>query len=321
MTATFHPLPLPPSGRSGWPWETALLALPEHMPDGSPWPRISIVTPSYNQGRFIEETIRSVLLQGYPNLEFLVIDGGSTDDSVEIIRRYAPWLSYWESEHDRGQVHAINKGLERATGIWFNWLNSDDILLPKALATLAALAALAPQAQWISGGSLFLTEQGAPAELCLPWRTDALVIGLEYLSLPQDATFLRREFLLNSGVQLCEEAQVFDTILYLELIRYARPLFTTAPLSCMRLHAAQKTANLARRQSEWQRYIAPLLARRPFYVRLIDRLGRTRFHNLVRSAVWLATRMGLTPAVRAWQAAIFAHETFAWRIEPAHRHI
>lgn len=132
-----YELPPPPNGRSGWPWTVESLQLPDTMSDGRPWPRISIITPSYNQGRFIEETIRSVLLQGYPNLEYIVIDGGSSDGSVEVLRKYAPWLSYWVSEADRGQSHAINKGVVHASGEIGNWINSDDILKPSALERVA----------------------------------------------------------------------------------------------------------------------------------------------------------------------------------------
>jgi len=110
--------------------------VPLLRPDGTPWPRISIVTPSYNQGAFIEETIRSVLLQGYPNLEYIVIDGGSTDETIDVIHRYEKWLTYWVSEEDRGQAHGINKGLARTTGDLFNWINSDDLLLPGALVAI-----------------------------------------------------------------------------------------------------------------------------------------------------------------------------------------
>lgn len=124
--------PLPP-GKIGWPWTKESRQLPDTMPDSRPWPRISIVTPSFNQGRYIEETIRSVLLQGYPNLEYIVIDGGSSDNSVGIIKKYEPWLAYWVSEADRGQAHAINKGFQKATGEIFGWLNSDDVYCKGAL--------------------------------------------------------------------------------------------------------------------------------------------------------------------------------------------
>ena len=87
-----------------------------------------MVTPSFDQARFLEETIRSVLLQGYPHLEYIVLDGGSRDESVEVIRRYEPWLSYWTSGKDGGQSDAINRGLRRATGEWVGWQNSDDFM-------------------------------------------------------------------------------------------------------------------------------------------------------------------------------------------------
>jgi len=131
--ATLAELPPPPRDKSAWPWAEESPQLPDPMPDGSAWPKVSIVTPSYNQGQFIEETIRSVLLQGYPNLEYIIIDGGSTDNSVEIIRKYEPWLAHWVSEPDRGQGHAINKGLRVSSGQVMNWLNSDDCFKPGAL--------------------------------------------------------------------------------------------------------------------------------------------------------------------------------------------
>lgn len=137
MTPTLDTLPPPPRGRHGWPWTVATPALPTVRADGSAWPRLSIVTPSFNQGAFIEETLRSVLLQGYPNLEYVIVDGGSTDQSVAIIERYAPWLTSWVSEPDRGQSDAINKGFAATTGSVLGWLNSDDYLAPGALDVVA----------------------------------------------------------------------------------------------------------------------------------------------------------------------------------------
>jgi glycosyltransferase involved in cell wall biosynthesis len=127
----------PVPGKSGWPWteETD----PALYKDGTDWPKISIVTPSFNQGQFIEETIRSILLQNYPNLEFIIIDGGSTDETVDIIKKYSPWITHWTSEKDRGQSDAINKGAALCTGEIFNWINSDDCLSRNALHTLATV--------------------------------------------------------------------------------------------------------------------------------------------------------------------------------------
>ena len=126
---------LPRASGRGWPFQSERASAPStHVGE---WPKITIVTPSYNQGNYIEKTLRSVLLQGYPNLELIVVDGGSDDQSVQVIEKYAQWLTWWVSEPDRGQSHAINKGLERSTGTLLGWLNSDDYLLPGALFKLA----------------------------------------------------------------------------------------------------------------------------------------------------------------------------------------
>jgi glycosyltransferase involved in cell wall biosynthesis len=110
------------------------------------YPKISIVTPSYNQAGFLEKTILSVLNQNYPDFEYMIIDGGSTDNSVKIIKKYEKYLKFWISEPDKGQSHAINKGFEHATGDLFAWINSDDYYMPGALQTVADLYRKYPDA-------------------------------------------------------------------------------------------------------------------------------------------------------------------------------
>ena len=114
-------------------------------------PKISIVTPSFNQGAYLEQTIQSVLGQNYPNLEYIIIDGGSTDESVEIIKKYERYLAYWVSEPDKGQSYALNKGLQKCTGDIFNWINSDDYLEPGALNTVAQAFVENPHALQVCG--------------------------------------------------------------------------------------------------------------------------------------------------------------------------
>lgn len=130
-------LPPAPVGKTGWPWTTE--GKTEDLRDLGALPKITIITPSFNQGRFIEETIRSVLLQGYPNLEYFILDGGSSDDTISIIKKYEPWLAGWVSEKDSGQANAINNGWNRATGDIFAWINSDDWYLPNAFFRVAQL--------------------------------------------------------------------------------------------------------------------------------------------------------------------------------------
>lgn len=150
----------PSSNKLGWPWMKQTELLPNQIANASKWPRISIVTPSYNQGQFIEETIRSVLLQGYPNLEYIIIDGGSTDNSVEIIKKYEQWLTYWVSEPDFGQAHAINKGIQRASGEILAYLNSDDYYLPDTLSKVAQYFRHFTQTDLLHGRCRYVNEEG-----------------------------------------------------------------------------------------------------------------------------------------------------------------
>jgi len=117
---------------SGWPWTQESESL-EVAPPGDQWPRITVVTPSFNQAAFLEAAIRSVLLQGYPDLEYIVLDGNSSDESVAIIEKYGRWLAHWESRPDGGQSDAINRGMLLGSGRWATWVNSDDMLCCNAL--------------------------------------------------------------------------------------------------------------------------------------------------------------------------------------------
>ena len=157
---TLADLPSPPKGKVGWPWTEESVPLPVHHSNGSEWVKISIVTPSYNQGQFIEETIRSVLLQGYPNLEFIIIDGGSTDKTLEVIKKYDSFISYWISEADKGQAHALNKGFHRAEGELIGWQNSDDFYHPNAFTNAARAAMNHSDRQVLYGSRNFLNLHG-----------------------------------------------------------------------------------------------------------------------------------------------------------------
>jgi glycosyltransferase involved in cell wall biosynthesis len=124
------------------------------------YPRISIVTPTYNQGSYIEECIQSILDQGYPNLDYIIIDGGSTDNTIEIIKKYQDQLSYWISEKDNGLYDALNKGFKKATGEIFGWLNSDDILHRKSLFTIADIFNTLTEVQWVQGHPTLIDQKG-----------------------------------------------------------------------------------------------------------------------------------------------------------------
>ena len=184
------------------------------MIDGSSWPRISIVTASLNQCRFIEETMRSVLLQGYPNLEYIIMDGGSTDGSVEIIRRYEDRLAYWSSESDRGASAALNKGFRHATGEILGYLNSDDLYLPGCLSRIAMAFRRHSSLDVISGNGYFALVSG---ELARPIFSDEWCLrrfAYGACVIIQQATFFRRDLFekvagFHEGNHTCWDAELW----------------------------------------------------------------------------------------------------------------
>jgi glycosyltransferase involved in cell wall biosynthesis len=332
-------LPPGPQGKDGWPWTVETPPLPPVRPDGSHWPRISIVTPSYNQGRFIEETIRSILLQGYPNLEYIIIDGGSTDQTVEIIKRYAPWFAYWVSERDQGQAHAINKGLSRATGSLFNWINSDDLLLASALADI---------------GAVFFTQQalagavinfGRDEETVIPNRSlspAAIIRGENGTSFHQPGVWLRPELMRTVGGI---DERLHYALDYDLLIRYLHHFpdieYVERPIAMFRLHGDAKTSS-----SPDEFGLDRLMANRkylsdPTYKSLhewcakalrtgtlmhhLNQIARSSEPRLIKAsriiagmlrdpAVWLAR-----PAVGALKRTVFRHH-IRWLNNGRHRH-
>ena len=150
-------LPSAPEGVRGWPWSFEMPQDISGQVEPPTWPRITVVIPSYNQGQFIEETIRSVLHQQYPNLELMIFDGRSTDDTVNVIKKYASQIDYWESKSDRGQSHAINKGFQRATGEILACMNSDDIYTPGALLRVGKAFSEYPGSATATGNARFET--------------------------------------------------------------------------------------------------------------------------------------------------------------------
>jgi glycosyltransferase involved in cell wall biosynthesis len=219
-----------------------------------PSPTISVVTPSFNQARYLEECLRSVREQTYPAVEHLVIDGGSSDGSLEIIRRHADRLAYWTSEPDGGQYDAINKGFARAGGDVMGWLNSDDKYLPWALEIVADVFASLPEVEWIS--TLFPLGWDAAGRLvrCSARKGYTREAFLRGENLPgrgwaadgfiqQESTFWRRSLWERAGGALDVSYRLAaDFELWARFYRHANLFGLAAPLGGFRLHPEQKTA-------------------------------------------------------------------------------
>jgi glycosyltransferase involved in cell wall biosynthesis len=307
---TLEELPPPPAGKTGWPWTVGSPRCNIEKP-----PRISIVTPSFNQGQFLEETIRSVLLQNYPDLEYLIIDGGSRDESVAIIRRYERWLSYWVSEPDAGQSAAINKGWQRATGDILAYLNADDTYCPNALAAVAA----APTAGLLYGNCYVIDDQSRRVRRRALRQASLANVLAWSPSIPQPGMFVSHAALRDIGPLAVNLHYTMDYELCLRVMQKYPARHIRAYLANMRGHAAAKTARnpsqhvlegLHVAEAFFARELpAPLARRRDFTLAILHlRLARVyawqQHRHHARASVRSALRISVHPVVLGKSAVV-----------------
>ena len=281
-------------------------------------PRITIVTPSYNQGRYLEQTIRSVLDQGYPNLEYIICDGGSKDESVDIIKKYSDKLAYWCSEKDRGQSHAINKGFERATGDLYAYINSDDYFMPGAFERVAK--AYQEGGQFIVGWSQYLEPNGDFRPYGWKQHTEP-ADWLATNPIPQQSSFWSAQLWKQLGPFREELHYSFDYEYWLR-IRFkadVKPWTVNQCLAVFRLHGASKTMSGAtpfdpedaRLRKEYGIYLSGSERR---FVRMMVRRQQARMN---RKAGWQALQQKNVSEARKRAWATLSSSTTSldsWRL-------
>ncbi len=277
------------------------------------WPLISVVTPSYNQADYLETTLQSVLGQDYPRLEYIIVDGASTDGSPDIIRRYADRLAWWVSEPDGGQAEAINKGLRRARGEIVAWLNSDDLYRPNALRRAAAAFAAHPEAGLVYGdvdsidaaGRVFHVQRFSPYRL-------ADLMAFRIISQP--GVFMRRDVLERAGLLDPTYHFLLDHHLWLRMAALAPIHYLPERLAAARYHPAAK--NVARaaefgreafRLVDWMQSRSELAA--PFrrnHRRILAGAHRLDGYYQIEAGHYVA-------GLRAYGRALVSHPPTAWR--------
>jgi glycosyltransferase involved in cell wall biosynthesis len=213
------------------------------------YPKISIVTPSFNQAEYLESTIRSVIDQNYPNLEYIIIDGGSTDKSIEIIKKYADKITYWVSEEDKGQYDAINKGFSMSTGEIMGWINSSDILYPWTLKIIAEIFYSFPQVQWLTGMQTALYSIDGPYVINVSREKNIYdFLAGNYRWIQQESTFWSRVLWNKSGGKLDISVKYAEDFgLWLRFFKYAELYNVNTILGGFRYHHNNRGEKQARK--------------------------------------------------------------------------
>lgn len=204
-------------------------------------PLVSIVTPSLNQGHFLEETILSVLSQDYQNIEYILVDGGSTDGSLDIIQRYSGRFKWWVSEPDMGQTDAINKGFVHASGAILSWLNSDDTYQPEAISEAVAFLSANPKAGMVYGDANLIDEEGNLIGKFPARQTDYRRLRQGFVHIPQQASFFRSALWNKVGPLDPSYYFAMDYDLWLRLAKISRLYYHPRLWANFRIHGSGKT--------------------------------------------------------------------------------
>ena len=289
-------------GNSIWPWVDPLAGVShdDATPAGAPpWPKISIVTPNFNYGDLVETTIRSVLVQGYPNLEYIVIDDGSTDHSVDVIRRYESQLAYFEHQENQGQYPAINKGFSHATGDVLGWINSDDLYLPWTLRAVGTIFARHPEVDWVTGHPCRIHDGTIHAMGKLtPYPRDFIRDGFFHGGpggvgwIQQESCFWRRSLWEKAGPLRTDLRYAADYELWTRFARHAELYAASTVLGGFSVRGAQNRsiANRGRYLDEVNQVFATVGAaagsQQAELRRAIKALDRVKRVPGLRGAVW-----------------------------------